>query len=320
MNLFQNVSGFTEESEEEFEEVKKSKIKKLFQESLQIQNIILYVISFLLSTVHFGTVAAPFALSMIAAASSNLLPVGIFYFVTCIGTLLFFGVSELLIYILTTFIFIFFVLIFKPNYIEDRNEKRKLGKYIFLATFLVQAVGFMFGNLLLYDFLNSLMSSIIVYIFYKIFSNAIVFIKEYNHKTAYTIEEMMAASILISIAICAFGDFKIVGFSITNIICILVVLLLGWKNGVLVGAAIGTTIGVIQGMIGFGDIMLVAVYAVSGMISGLLNHFGRLGVAIGFVLRKCCVNLCIKWKCSANYSYQRSLNCVTGIAGSSKRC
>lgn len=82
-----------------------------------------------------------------------------------------FGKASLLSYLLTVLIFITMVIVFKPKYNEERNEKRKLGRYIFLASFLVQIVSLMFGTLLVYDMLNSLMSSIVVYIFYKIFSN-----------------------------------------------------------------------------------------------------------------------------------------------------
>ena len=155
------------------------------------------------------------------------------------------------------------VIVFKPKYNEERNEKRKLGRYIFLASFLVQIVSLMFGTLLVYDMLNSLMSSIVVYIFYKIFSNSIVFIKEYNYKTAYTIEEVMGTSLMISIAISAIGDFSIYGLCIKDILCILIVLVLGWKNGILVGATAGVTIGIVQGVIGFGEPIIIASYAVS---------------------------------------------------------
>ena len=65
---------------------------------------------------------------------------------------------------------------------------------------------------------------------------------------------------------------------------ILIVLILGWKNGVLVGATGGITIGVVLGIIGGSEPLMIAVYAVSGMVAGLLNKFGRIGVVVGFII------------------------------------
>ena len=65
---------------------------------------------------------------------------------------------------------------------------------------------------------------------------------------------------------------------------ILIILVLGWKNGVLVGTTAGVTIGVTLGVITSADPMMVAAYAISGLFAGILNRFGKLGVIIGFCL------------------------------------
>ena len=64
----------------------------------------------------------------------------------------------------------------------------------------------------------------------------------------------------------------------------MIVLILGWKNGVLVGATSGVTIGVTLGIITGGEPIIIAAYAISGMIAGILNRFGKIGVVIGFAL------------------------------------
>ena len=62
------------------------------------------------------------------------------------------------------------------------------------------------------------------------------------------------------------------------------VLVLGWKNGMLVGATSGVTIGVTLGIISGNDSITIAAYAISGLIAGILNRFGKIGVIVGFVL------------------------------------
>ena len=61
-------------------------------------------------------------------------------------------------------------------------------------------------------------------------------------------------------------------------------MILGWKNGILVGATSGVTIGVTLGVISGSEPIMIAAYAISGMIAGILNRFGKIGVVVGFAL------------------------------------
>lgn len=185
----------------------------------------------------FGEGISPFGLAIFAATCSNKMPVGVVYIVAGLGTFLGQGNEGLLIYILTTLVFITFSLIYRPKYENVvRNEKRKLGAHLIISTFLVQAMGIAFKTFYVYDLLTSVLFTIITYIFYKIFTNSITVIKDYGEKTAFTIEEVIGAGLFLAIAISALGNYTVFGFSIRNIACILIVLILGWKNGILVGA------------------------------------------------------------------------------------
>ena len=141
-----------------------------------------------------------------------------------------------------------------------------------------------FRTFYVFDLLTSIMLGITTYIFYKIFVNSITMIIDFGARRAFTIEEVMGTSLLLAIAVTAFGDLNIFGFSIKNILSILIVLVLGWKNGVLVGATGGITIGVVLGVITGTEPIMIAAYAISGLIAGLLNRFGRIGVIVGFAL------------------------------------
>ena len=116
---------------------------------------------------------------------------------------------------------------------------------------------------LVYDLLASFVFAILTYIFYKIFSNSITLIKDYGIKQAFTIEEVIGASLLVSIAVYSLNGLNILGLSISNILSIMLVLFLGWKHGMLVGATGGITIGMVLGIIGSSSPVLVAAYAIS---------------------------------------------------------
>lgn len=286
--MFQNISSKDIEGQEVKQEQKDS-VKEILHRLFAKQNIILYTISFLISMVGLSSEnvifsIVPFGLSFIAAALSNGQAVGIMYVLSLIGTFIKFGTNSFLTYFITSLVFFVLVLLIRPKLQDNVNEKKKIGMHLFFAVLLVQIVPVFFRTFIVYDALISIMLAITTYIFYKIFVSSILMIKEFDSKRAFTIEEVMGTSLLLAITISSFGELSIFGFSVKNVLSILIVLILGWKNGVLVGATGGITIGVVLGIIGGSEPLMIAVYAVSGMVAGLLNKFGRIGVVVGFII------------------------------------
>ena len=147
--MFQNLADekqedYIEEQNEEIENKKKINLKELFS----VSNIILYAISFMASMVSFGGEFAPFGLAIFAAVCSNEIPAGLVYIFAGIGTLIGFGPKGFLSYLLSSLIFIALLLIFKPKRrYPARNEKQKLGFYVFASAFIVQAGKMFFFNI-----------------------------------------------------------------------------------------------------------------------------------------------------------------------------
>lgn len=288
--MFQNISrDFSEELNEDVKPNKKQNVKEIIKRLFAKQNIALYIISFMVSMVGLSSnnlifSIVPFGLALLAAAFSNGQAIGIMYVLSLIGTFIKFGTNSLITYIATSLVFFILVLIIRPRLQNNTNEMRRVGGQLFFAVVIVQVVPLFFRTFYVFDLLTGVMLGMTTYIFYKIFANSVKMIKEFGDKKAFTIEEVMGTSLLLAIAISSFGDFNIWGFSVKNILSILIVLVLGWKNGILVGATGGITIGVVLGIIGGSEPIMIAVYAVSGMISGLLNKFGRIGVIVGFII------------------------------------
>ena len=112
--MFQNISeDYKQNNEEEIEQ--KDSIKEILQKFLTKQNIVLYIISFMISMVSFDENIYPFGLAILAATCSINAPVGIVFVLTSLGTLIGLGPLSLLIYIITAIIFITLVLVFKPQ-------------------------------------------------------------------------------------------------------------------------------------------------------------------------------------------------------------
>lgn len=266
--MFQNITQDTDQEEyyDSKYNNKRFKISNLFS----IRDIVLYVVSFMISMVSFGNISiAPFGLALFAATCSNKIPAGIIYISIAIGTIIKFGTGGFLTYLLTTLLFIGMILIFRPQVQDEtRNEKQKLGIYIAVSAFIIQALKMFFITFSFSNLLTSIIISVAVYVFYKIFANSLSFIREYGIKQAFTFEEIMGAFLTISIAILAISGVKIFNISISNIIVILLALFLGWKNGIIVGTIAGTTIGMVVAIISLSNPIIILAYAISRYVSG----------------------------------------------------
>lgn len=95
--------------------------------SFTIQKIVLYILSFMISTISGINGIAPFGISIFAAVLSYKIPALIVYILTLIGTFIGQGTEKALTYLLTSLVFVVMTLIFKPKENEEyENEKLRL--------------------------------------------------------------------------------------------------------------------------------------------------------------------------------------------------
>ena len=283
--MFQNIQDEVKiQTNEETKE--ETKVKgNILTNAISKKYILLYIITFMISTIGMGQAVSPFSIAICVAVIANEIPVIAVLLISLIGNIIGCGASSILTYIITMLIFFASFVVIEPKYNDiNRNEKIKLGKRIFVASLIVGIIKIMISGFLIYDLLVAITNSMLIYILYKVFVNSLSIFVNFIQKRAFTLEEIIGSGIIIVIAASAIGDFSILGFSVRNIVAIFVVLVLGWKNGVLVGTTTGVAIGVTLGIITNSEPITIAVYAISGLIAGILNRFGKIGVIIGFVI------------------------------------
>ena len=284
--MFQNLNESTIDLNDKnnVENEEKNKLN-IFSKVFSKENLVIYIVAFMLSFVSLGGEFSIFSISMLGACLAFSIPALGILVVSLLGNLLKFGVGGAVEYLLTALVMIATLFIIKPRYNEqERNEKIKIGKNVFTACLLIGLVKILMSTFTIYDVLSTVTLSIIGLVFYKIFVNSLVVVQEFYKNRAFSIEEVIGASLLFAIALGAFGDANIYGFNITNVFSILIVMILGWKNGILVGTTSGVTIGVTLGVISNNEPIMIAAYAISGMVAGILNRFGKIGVVVGFTL------------------------------------
>lgn len=281
--MFQNVADA--ESYNKEKDYNSSNVIYRLKEIFKYQNIIIYFLTFLMSTLSVKGEFAPFGLAMMAACVGESVPIIGVFIVAIIGTFVGNGLTSLGNFILTSIIYFIAVLVFKTKIaVEERNELVKTGGQLCFASFVVSMLKSITTSLTSYDVFIGLIIASMTYVFYKIFVNGLTFIKDLNIKKAFTIEELIAGVIIVSLAAVAFNGITIFSLSVSNIIMMLLIMFLGWKNGILVGAVSGISVGLAISFVDSTSFIQIAMFAISGILSGALNRFGKLGVIIGFIL------------------------------------
>lgn len=280
--MFQNI---TDEDIEEEKANTNIKTKRILKEIFSFQNIFIYVITFFMSTITIKQGIIPFGLAMVGACIGSTIPIIGVYISALIGTFVGGGLSALSNFIAISVMYFVLVLVFRSKVaVDERNEIMKTGGKLFLACMIVEIVKNIKGVFLLYDLFIGTISSALVYIFYKIFVNGLVVIKEFRVKKAFTVEELIGSTIIIAVTSLAFNKLSIFSINISNVIVMFMIMLLGWKYGMMVGATCGIATGLVVSFSADSSFMQIIMFAVSGVFSGLLNRFGKIGVILGFIL------------------------------------
>lgn len=280
--MFQKVADDLKQNDEKLN-IDDKKIK-ILKEIFKMQNIIIYIISFLVSTITIKGDIAPFAMAMFAGCCGAGVPIIGVLVVISLAVLISQGVSSWVTFIVTAILYIAIVLIKKPVMQKEKNEVVKTGSFLILATSAVEIIGHMKTEFYLYDAFMAVIGIILTYVFYKIFVNGLEVIKNIGIKQVFSREDLIAATLICAMCVFCFNGIKIFDISISNILIIFMILVLGWKKGAIVGAASGLAISTVLGIIGGIAPIQIAAYGVAGLIAGILNKLGKLGVVIGFIL------------------------------------
>ncbi len=167
-------------------------IKDITKEIFKIQNIIIYILTFLISMVSIRNEVLPFGLAIIAACLGTEIPIAMVFIVSGLSTIIFQGLSGFGVFFFTCLIYFLMILILKPKYsIEERNEIVKTGGKLFWSCFIVSFINNIRGSFLIYNLFMGIIISVLTYCFYKIFVNGIVVIRDFGTKKAYTLEELI---------------------------------------------------------------------------------------------------------------------------------
>ena len=145
LRIFQNIAD--EEilkdniNENIKEKINDSKINYILKEIFKVQNIIIYIITFLISTLSINNANVPFGLAMVAACVGEEIPVIGVFISAIIGTAIGNGINGLGTFLLNSIIYFALVIIFNFKIaVDERNEVIKTGGKLFFSCIIVPII------------------------------------------------------------------------------------------------------------------------------------------------------------------------------------
>lgn len=169
----------------------------------------------------------------------------------------------------------------------------KLYKYItrkwqfaVLMSFSIIIIGLLmnlFQSNYLFDivlvFLESLLSLSLFYIYSVAIS---LFINRY--RKIYSNQEIVCLGIFVSVLILGLNNIEYFGISISTVLTVFLILLFSLRIGVSVSAPLGMILGLVQNLSTNSNPLLIVIYGLCGIVSGVFREGGKLMVIIGFII------------------------------------
>lgn len=168
--------------------------------------------------------------------------------------------------------------------INDKLKKKwHVAIYACFCTILSGFISNLFTGQYLFDYALSVLEGMLGFTLFYIYETAMnLFI--HRSRKFYSNQEIICLGIFISILILGLSDLYISRFSISAILSIFLILLFSYKIGIGVSAPLGITLGLILNLSSQTSPLMIAVYGLCGMISGLFKEAGKIFVIGGFII------------------------------------
>lgn len=279
--MFQNIADMDSQEEQ----VKTNNTIYRLKQIFRYQNIIIYILTFLMATLSIKGEIVPFGLAMVAACVGETVPLIGVYIAAIIGTFVGNGAAATGNFVGISIVYFLLVLFVKTKIaIDERNESIKSGGKLFSASLIVTIIVSFRNSFSLYDVFIGSISASIMYVFYKIFVNGLATIKDFNEKKAFTIEELVASVIIVSVASVALSGATIFGYSVTEILVLFMIMALGWKHGIIVGLVTAISVGLSVTFIEGLTVLQVITFVLAGLVGGILGKIGKISLVAVLVI------------------------------------
>ncbi len=164
------------------------------------------------------------------------------------------------------------------------GSSARVGIIAFIGVLIPEMLITWLQGFLMYDVLKSLLNGFIIFALVFVFKNVLEVLGNPARKYSLSNEEILCIAIACALAVGGLGNWNILGISIKNILCILIILVFSFRTGAGNGAAIGVIVGTVISISSNSSPTIIASYAFCGLLSGILRNMGKIGCCVGVLM------------------------------------
>lgn len=257
-------------------------ISSVIRQRVSIKNILFIILTMLLTNQTFITDISPFSYVLFGVASVFNVPL----ILVLASSLISLAISGITTYILIKMLAFFAVFTFITAIVNIEGINKKNSVFIkFLVSYLiVDIISNFINSTIITELFANIGDVLIISVLYFIFVSGIYVLLNMNKGYVHAKEESISMIVVLSLATTVFSNIDVFGYSIVNILVLVIILIYGWKNGSVYACAAGLITGLFLTCIIDLPISYVVSLAFSGLIAGVLSKFGKVPVIIFFIL------------------------------------
>lgn len=259
----------------------KEKLSQAAKSLLLEQGWLFVIVGFLLGRAVILSAVSPFAVAFLATVwfvhKDNMLKVILSIIVGAVT----FSVTQGVFVTLAMLVFVFLAGTFK----KIKNQQLFIPLFVFLST--IASRMFLYsvaGKLSSYDWLFLLVEGVLGTVLVLIFMQSIPLLSPKRYKPGLKNEEIVCMIILIASILTGTIGWELYDASFEQIFSRYFVLLLAYVGGAAVGSTVGVVAGLILSLASVANLYQMSLLAFSGLLGGLLKEGKKVGVSVGLLV------------------------------------
>lgn len=254
--------------------------KNHFSELLLNPAILLYTMAFFISRISLAEGLIPFGIAFYVACAKSQINRILLCITILLGTLSSAASLNFTLFSLSMLLIVIFEKVFK---LKDKKNITPLALFSLLSVVLPEILLQYHALFPVDTFIKAFLKGFAVFSLTFIFAAAIQPLKKSTPSKPISQEESLGLTITIILAIAGTPSLNFFGIDLTSILFYLLLLGIGYMEGVGAGTAAGVTMGLIAGISnGFSSILLTK-FALGGLLAGILKPLGKFGTALGLI-------------------------------------
>lgn len=264
---------------------------KLYTQGKKIlldHGLLFVLVGFLLGRAVILSVVSPFAVAFLATlwlmhkdkAAKTLLATMIGAFTISLTHGVFVGIS------------LFFFIIISTIFQNVKSEQIKIPIFVFLATVAPRIFLYsIYGQLTSYEWMLILVEGVLGTVLVLIFMQSVPLLSKRRYRPTLKNEEIVCMIILIASILTGTVGWELYGASIEQVLSRYFVLLFGFVGGAAIGSTVGVVAGLILSLANVANLYQMSLLAFSGLLGGLLKEGKKIGVGAGLLVGTCLVGI-----------------------------